>query len=118
MFPSLSTLRGDRERVRGIYLRMVAAISTVTAPLAVGLFVVADDLVLALLGSAWAGCIPLVRILSLLGLTQSVLSTVGVVYRSQGRPDLELRVGLVLKAVLVVGIVSGLPWGVTGEAAA
>ncbi len=117
MFPSLSTLRGDRERVRGIYLRMVAAISTVTAPLAVGLFVVADDLVLALLGSAWAGCIPLVRILSLLGLTQSVLSTVGVVYRSQGRPDLELRVGLVLKAVLVAGIVAGLPWGVTGVAA-
>ncbi len=117
MFPSLSALRGDRERVRAIYLRMVAAIATVSAPLAVGLFVVADDLVLALLGSSWAETIPLVRILCLLGLTQSVLSTVGIVYRSQGRPDLELRVGLVLKAVLVVGIVSGLPWGVTGVAA-
>ncbi len=117
LFPSLSHLQNDTRRARSLYLRTIGLISFVTAPMAIGMFAVADDFVLAVLGPQWTECVPLLRILCPLGLTQSVLTTVGALYRSQGRPDLELRVGLVLKTALVVGIVVGLQWGVVGVAA-
>lgn len=116
MLPALSRLQDDRPMAGRVYLRFVRVIAFLAFPVVVGLFAVSDLFVHVVLGDPWAETIVLLRILGPLGITQSVLLTVGAVYRSQGRPDLELRVGLALKGVLVLGILIGLEWGVVGVA--
>jgi PST family polysaccharide transporter len=111
MFPALSTVKDDKVRAKRIYLRSVATIALLTFPMMLGLFVVADDFVLALYGLEWRAVIPPLRIFCLLGLVQSIGATVGWIYQSQGRTDLMLKwslgAGVLLICSFVVGVIGG-----------
>lgn len=117
MFPALSRIQTDVARVRDVYLRSIGAIATCSFPLMAGLFVVADDFTRALLGPAWEGIVPVVRVLAGVGLVQSVTTTVGWIFQSQGRPDLQFRLSLVGGLGAVASYAAGLPFGVVGVAA-
>jgi O-antigen/teichoic acid export membrane protein len=118
MFPALSSIQSDTARVRDVYLRTLQAIAFLTFPMMVGLFVVADDFVFALLGVQWAAVIPVLRLFALLGLTQSVKATVGWIYQSQGRTDIMFRWGLAAGGVYLVSYAIGIQWGMIGVAVA
>jgi PST family polysaccharide transporter len=96
MFPALSRVQNDKDRVKRIYLRSIAMIALVTFPMMLGLLVVAEDFVLALLGEKWVDVIPVLQILCLVGLIQSIVTTVGWIYQSQGRTDWMFRWGLLV----------------------
>jgi PST family polysaccharide transporter len=102
MFPALCRMQGDTARAKAIYLRSIAMIALVTFPLMLGLLAVADHFILAVYGPVWAGVIPILRIFCVLGLVQSVSSTVGWIYQSQGRTDLMFWWGTVW-ALLSIG---------------
>ena len=107
MFPALSRLQEDKARVRSIYLRSIAMIALVTFPLMLGLLVVADHFILAIYGNAWAGVIPILRVFCVLGMVQSIYSTIGWIYQSQGRTDWMFRWGVFSAAVSIAGISLG-----------
>lgn len=117
MFPSLSHVQDDRERVKLMVLRGTRAIGLVTFPALLGVLVTADVLVLALLGDAWVEMVPVLRVLCIAGLGRAVMTLTGSLYLSQGRATLQFLVMVPLKLVLVVGIVVGIAWGVIGVAA-
>lgn len=117
MFPSLSTIQGQKERVKQVFLRMTRTIALITFPLMLGLLATVRPFVLAVFGAQWMPMIPILAILSVLGLVQSIVTLVGSLYLSQGRADLQFRIGLVIKPVLIAGIVIGLKWGIVGVAA-
>lgn len=108
MFPSLSKSQDDKELTKRIYLKTIGAIALVTMPMMTGLFVVADSFVLALLGPKWEDVIPVLRILCLVGITQSIVTTVGWIYSSQGRTDLMLRWGMVAGTIGIIGFIIGI----------
>jgi len=116
MLPSFSIIQTDKLRVKNLYLRMVSVISLFTFPMVFGFFIVAEHFVLSVLGDQWADCIPILKILCLCSWTQSIFTTVGAIYHSQGRPDLALKIGAFQKCIIVMGIVIGLKWGVLGVA--
>ena len=116
MFPSFSAIQHDKKRVKRIYLRCTRAIGLVTFPMMLGLLVTAGPFVRGLLGLRWEAMIPILRVFCVLGVTQSVGTLNGTLYQSQGRTDLQFRVGLIVKTVLILGIVIGLQWGVLGVA--
>lgn len=118
MFPALSSIQADTDRVRSIYLRAIRSIALFTFPMMVGLLVVADEFVLALLGPRWADVIPILRLFSLVGLVQSIGTTVGWIYQSQGRTDLMFRWGVASGGVLLVSFGIGIQWGMIGVAVA
>lgn len=118
MFPALSSIQGEPGRVKEIYLRAVSAIALITFPMMVGLFVVADEFVLALLGTKWAELIPVLRIFCVLGLIQSISATVGWIYQSQGRTDLMFKWGMAAGAVVMLAFAIGIRWGMIGVAIA
>jgi O-antigen/teichoic acid export membrane protein len=107
IFPTLSSIQEDRARVRRIFLRVLRMVTLLTAPMMVGLFVVADDFVLALLGSKWAAVIPVLQILSAVGILQALCNPVGWIYQSQGRTDLLARWGLASSSVIVLAVFLG-----------
>ncbi len=118
MFPALSSIQKDVERVREMYLSSLSVISLVTFPLTLGLLVVSRSFVLALFGDKWAGMIPILQVFSLLAVIQSISTTVGWIYQSQGRTDIMFRWGLLAGSIYVISFVVGLRWGAVGVAVA
>jgi PST family polysaccharide transporter len=117
MFPSLSLIQHEPGRVRSAYLRSSGGSALATFPLCLGLFACAEPLVLGVLGPQWRETVPLVRILSIAGLIQSVTTLSSSVFLSQGRPALHLLMN-VFQSVMVVGaVLIGRRWSIEGVAA-
>jgi lipopolysaccharide exporter len=64
IYPGLSTLQGEPERMRRAFLHGVAALGVIAMPAAFGLAFVAEDATALLLGEKWLGAIPVIQILA------------------------------------------------------
>lgn len=118
MFPAFSSIQDDRPRVARIYLRMTRTIAFITFPAMIGLWVVTPHFVPVVFGNQWLAMIPILRILCLVGMLQSIGTLNGNLYLSQGRSDLQFRVGVVIGVAGLAAIGVGLRWGVEGVAVA
>lgn len=116
LFPALSLIQQDNERIRSGYVKVLSAISMVTFPLMLGLMALAGEVVSVLMGDSWIDVVPLLVIFAPIGMLQSIVSTVGAIHTAKGTTDVLLRTGLVNAGVILFGIVAGLPFGVVGVA--
>ncbi|MDH3226841.1 MAG: oligosaccharide flippase family protein, partial [Thermoleophilia bacterium] len=118
MFASLSTVQDDDKKINAIYLRTLHVISLFTFPLCLGLCVLAEPFVLALYGDQWVESVPILRVLSLLGLSQSIGTTTGIIYQAKGRTDWMFRWGVCAGTFICLAFVIGIQWGLMGLAIA
>ena len=118
MFPALSALHHDVESVRRVYLRANRMIALVTFPMMIGLCVLAEPAILTIYGDAWRDAIPIVQLLSLAGMAQSVYNTAAWIFMSRGRPDVLFRLGVYATSVRIAGVLIGIRWGLVGVACA
>ncbi len=118
MFPSLSAIQDDKSKVRHAYLAATRYIAVITFPLMIGLLVVAPQFIRVIFGTQWERTILLVQILSLVGLTQSIVTTVGWIYQSQGRTDILFRWGIFSTLIVIIAFIIGLRWNIEGIAIA
>lgn len=118
MFPALSVIQNDKEAVRSAYIRATRYIGTITFPLMAGLIVLAPQLVRVAFGTKWERSIFLIQVLAVVGLLQSIATTRGWIFLSQGRAKALFRLGLALAAVYAFAFLIGLHWNVEGVAVA
>jgi O-antigen/teichoic acid export membrane protein len=118
VFPSLSGIQDDAAHVRDVYLRTTGAVALAAVPIAMGLWAAAEPFVLGVLGPQWRGAIPILRILALGGLFDSLIVFSTGLYLAQGRADLVLWLTVAQRAFTIVAVVIGLAWGVLGVATA
>jgi PST family polysaccharide transporter len=118
MFPVYAQLQDDDARFRSAYLRTAGMIALITFPMMVGLWMVAEPFVLSIFGPKWAQAIPLIKILALVGMVESISATEGAIYQAKGRTDVMFRWGVGAGLLTAVGFGVGLRWGVLGVAAA
>lgn len=116
LFPALSTIQNEKERVKKIYLQVSSTIALVTFPTMLGLFALSEEFILTILGEKWIDTIDILNIFCFLGILQSVVALVGILYRSQGRTNLEFKVSLILRFNVIICIVIGINWGMLGVA--
>jgi O-antigen/teichoic acid export membrane protein len=116
--PVYARLQHDRERAARAYLESTGLIAVLSFPMMVATIVLAPIAVPVIFGSAWQGAVIPIQILAVTGMRQSIQSTIGPVLMGHGRPDLQLRWGLVSSTVYVASFVVGLQWGIIGVAAA
>jgi O-antigen/teichoic acid export membrane protein len=108
LFPAFSKIQNQREKIAFYYLKTTKLIALITFPLMFGLFSVASEFVLIFLGPNWVDAIPIVKMLSLLGAIQSVLTLNGVVYNSLGKSVTAFKVTLILNLVLIPSWIIGI----------
>jgi O-antigen/teichoic acid export membrane protein len=108
MFPALAKIQHDKARIRDIYLRAIAMIALVTFPLMLGLLSVSEHFILAVYGPMWSGVIPILRIFCILGMIQSIYTTVGWIFQSQGRTDRLLRWGVFSGSCSIAAMLVGI----------
>ncbi|MBA7617844.1 Teichuronic acid biosynthesis protein TuaB [subsurface metagenome] len=114
MFPGLSMIQDDKNKVCYIYIKATRYIAVITFPLMMGILVVAPQFIIVIFGLQWERSIFLVQILALVGLWQSIGSTVGWIYQSQGRTDILFKWGLFSVTIITIAFIIGLRWDVEG----
>ncbi|MEW6513529.1 MAG: MOP flippase family protein [Pseudomonadota bacterium] len=116
LFPTLSQLQHDLPRLRSAYLKAISAIALITFPMMMGLFAVAEDFIIVVLGEKWLPMLPVLQILAWVGMMQSVATTVGTIYLSVGAIRKAFLLSLGTTPLLVGALIAGLPWGIQGVA--
>lgn len=114
--PTLAKVSDDIEKLRNALSRILKLISTISFPLLIGLFVVADDFILTLYGSQWEQAILPLRIMIIYALRFTVTTPIGAVFKSIGRPDINFKIGLLIVPFYLIGIYIGSFYGIIGVA--
>lgn len=118
-FPVFSRLQHDAIALQRAFMRFQQYAAIVNVPLLVCLLVAAPVLVQAIFGSAWRPAVPLIQLLSIVGLLRSLGGTVGPLLLAKGRSDLGLRWSVLAVLIQAPAIWAGSLLGdPTGVAAA
>ena len=113
-FPTFSRIQHQPERMRKAFYKVTQYTSVFAFPVFIGLAVLAPEIVPAVFGEKWTPSIPVMQVLALIGVLQSVLFFNGSVIKASGKPSWQFgimllnTVGSVLAFLLVVrlGIVA------------
>lgn len=111
MFPALSSIQSDVDRVRRIYLKTMGVLALVIFPAMFGLWVVAEPFVQVVFGEKWLSMVPILEILSLVGALQTLTNPTGWIYKSQGRTDWMFYWGVGASTVLILSFAVGIWFG-------
>ncbi|SFR66507.1 lipopolysaccharide biosynthesis protein [Halogeometricum limi] len=119
MLPAYSKLQEDAAALRRTYFNVLKLTSLVSAPMAVGIFLVSESFVLAFLGEQWLPAVGAMQVLAIWGFVLSVGATSGPLLKAIGRPDYVTKVMVMKTIALAVIILPAVErFGVTGAAAA
>ena len=116
VYPAMAKFHNDQARVRAAYLRTCLLVALVTIPVMLGLGITAPSFVRVFLGPRWAPVAGLLAVFAPLGAMQSIYATVGVLYNTQGRTDLQFRWMIFASAFYVLSFAVGLRWNIMGVA--
>jgi len=116
-FPAFAMMSDDRERMTDVWIRATRLVGVISIPALVGLAVVAPDFVEVVLGPKWSDAIPVIQILALVGLIQSLQTLCGEVLLALGRANWLLRFTMLWFVASLASFVIGVQWGVIGVAA-
>ena len=116
LFSSFSQIQDQHDRIGRLFVRSVGAGALVAFPLMAGLLVTARPFVLTILGSQWEPMVPILEILCIASFSEMLYPLTGNLFLSQGRADLQFKIGLLTRFVTIAGIVAGLRWGILGVA--
>lgn len=117
LLPGYAKLSDDIERLHDIFVDIVAIVFLVSAPLTLGIGVVADPLVRLTLGNQWLGAIPLIQVLCVGDFLRLVTAGAGPIYLATGRPHytMVLHGGTAIATIPL--LIFGTEWaGVLGAA--
>ena len=110
IFPAYAKMRQTPDMLSQGFLLTMRYMTTITAPIALGLAAVSRPLVLTLFTDKWVEAIPVMSAISIYTLLRALTFNVGDVYKAQGRPEILTRLALV-KAVILL---PALWWAATG----
>ena len=99
LYPVLSASQHDTGRVRSMLQRSIETAAYVTAPLMIGLAIIAPGLVRVLLTDRWSPCVPYIRIFCLVYFFFPVEECNNNAVKALGRSGLFLKAELVKKGI-------------------
>jgi PST family polysaccharide transporter len=116
-FPTFARIQHEPERMRRAFYKVTQYTSLLSFPIFIGLAVLAPEVVPAVFGAKWAPSIPVMQVLSLIGILQSVLFFNGSVLRASGKPNWELAIMTLNAFCSVLGFLVTVRWGIVAVAA-
>lgn len=106
LFPAFSKMQHSGEGLRYAYLKALRYVSFVTVPMAAGLFVTAEPLVIVFFGAKWVDAVPLLQWLALYAGLRSLGTHAGDVLKATGRSGLLAGLGLLKAAILLPALIA------------
>ncbi len=118
LFPSYSLIQEDRQRLSAAYIKSLNLVALITIPASTGMFVVAHELISTLFGEKWIPMVACFQILSIMCIIRALSSTVSPVFLSMGRPEYDLKAGLLVTFIAFPGMFMLQSMGIEGVALA
>jgi O-antigen/teichoic acid export membrane protein len=115
-FAALSRIQDDPNRLRSYFLKGYSLVLALTLPITIACALLADDLILVLLGPKWKDAVPIFRLLAPTILIFAVINPFGWLLVSMGKIMRSLKIALVLAPLVIAGYIVGLPHGPKGVA--
>ena len=116
--PSFSRLQEDRKQLRQSFYSATQLTSLVAFPAFSTVVVLAPELVKVLFGEEWLTSIPVMQVLALVGILQSVSYFNGTIMMAMGKPSWRLRINCLNAIVNVIGFLIAVRWGILAVAIA
>ncbi|HKT74167.1 MAG TPA: MOP flippase family protein [Steroidobacteraceae bacterium] len=116
MFPALSMLQSEPARFSRSYLAATRMIAFVSFPLMAGAAILAEPFINLLLGGKWAQVIPVFRVLSTVGLFQSIIFPVAWVFTALGKTRTQFILSCCYAIIFIIAIAIGSRFGIIGVA--
>ncbi|MBA3318657.1 MAG: lipopolysaccharide biosynthesis protein [Gemmatimonadales bacterium] len=118
LFPVMSQVQDERDRLANAYERALAIVAFVSLPLSVFLWVVAPEFIAVVLGPAWGGVVLPFRLFTI-GLLFRMSSKISdACTKAAGEVKVRALIQLGYAAMVVVAAIIGQQWGVGGVAVA
>ncbi|MDI1450701.1 MOP flippase family protein [Polyangium sp. 6x1] len=116
MFPAFATIQDKLDEMRETYLKISRAVAIVSFPILAWVAVVAPELVTLLYGPRWLPAVGPLRALSVAGALKAVGTLVGIIFKSRGKPAVELYWNIAWLVGLTAALLIGVRWGAFGVA--
>lgn len=116
MFPALSRLKEDAEKFKRSWLRAIRLTGAVVVPLMLGLICLTPQFVQVIYGEPWLPVVPLLQLLAISGIVQTLAQLNRIVLLALGQTRLGLKLIFISVFITLVSFIVGLPYGVTGVA--
>lgn len=113
-FPAYSKIQSDITAVQKNLLKSIRLISIFLFPVFFGLFAIAPDLIILLLGTEWAEVILPFQILCLIMPLRGLRSLFAPMLNGIGRPDIEFYNVILTAIIMPICFVIGIYWGLIG----
>ncbi|CAG5069892.1 Teichuronic acid biosynthesis protein TuaB [Dyadobacter sp. CECT 9623] len=107
LHPVLAKFKDQPKVIFEEYLKVVNVLSMLGVPISILIFFAADEIIYILLGSKWAGVVPILRIFSVTIWLQMITSSAGAIFQAVGRTDILFKLGLFSAATIVLSIFTG-----------
>lgn len=108
LFSALAKLQDDDAKFRQVFLKVVYIVAFFTVPLMLVFIPVADLFTLAIIGKKWEGAIGILRVFAPLGMIQSLVTPVSIIYLVKNQTGLLLKFSFLNVLILSVGVIIGL----------
>ena len=116
LFPAYARIRDDANRLAGAFLESFRMVSVLSVPMAVGLLILAPDLVIFLIGEKWRNSIPILQAFSILSLVRPLSGTTSPLFLAVNRPGYNFRTAVIQCVTMFSLIWPFLRWGAPGVA--
>jgi len=116
LFPVMSQVQDDLERLRRGYLQSLRWIAMAAMPFAVALFVMAPELIPTVYGQQWQPVVAPLQLLCAAGLAHALTSLVWTVTQAAGRSDIGFWWNAATVPFVIVALIFSARWGITGIA--
>ena len=114
LFPTMSKIQNDEERLRKSYKQSLQVSTFISFPLMLVLALSADSLVKVLLPEPWWPLIQYLEILTIGGMVYPMHGILTNIIVVKGLGGLFLKLEIIKKIMIVIGIAIGFNWGVYG----
>jgi O-antigen/teichoic acid export membrane protein len=115
-FPVFSRIQADSDQILRAYYKAIRLTGLISFPAFLGVIAIAPEATRLVFGSQWDASVPVMRVLAIAGVAQSLLFVNGVVLKSLGRPGWRLAIMALSVLVLVVAFAVTVQWGIIAVA--
>lgn len=113
-YPLLSSIQSETVRISKVYRQIMRLAFFITCPLMFGAAAIAYPLFDLVLGSDWVAAVPYFQLLCLSSIFYPIHAFNLNVFKVYGRSELFLKLEILKKIVIVIGLLVGFQFGIMG----
>jgi O-antigen/teichoic acid export membrane protein len=117
VFPMYAKLANDMPALRAKFMQVMSMIGLLAMPFSFGLMLVADNAVRVLLGPQWMAAVPVLKLITICGLTSSLQSNLLMLLVALGKPKTNTTLNACMLVLYLPSVVwASLHYGMIGAA--